>query len=163
MVTPGLLASIVDTGHDPFHQHVVFDHKGIFIHLIAENRFDSGAIIIFDPTQRRLNTMKRNSVVEIYIDKLEELFQQNKILHRLKVIEKKLESFSSAEERYQLFVQLNQLDRKKVNLMSAAKKAARRSHANAVYNWSPALEKTDSRFCLFGNYNSFNLDGVKLI
>ena len=43
-ITPSLQPAVVRAGHHPFHQHLVTDHKGVFVYFLTEELFDTAEI-----------------------------------------------------------------------------------------------------------------------
>ena len=143
-ITPGLRAAVVKAGHHPFHQHLVTDHKGVFVYFLTDVLFDSSEIDGSHISQRRLDLGKRTTV-ERYVKKLEELYEHHRILGRLNNIECKLNRVKSLIYKEALLRKLDKLDAERVALMVAAEKRAGRPPSNGKYEWSPSLEKAGRR------------------
>ena len=61
-ISPGLQQAVVNAGHHPFHQHLVTDHKGVYVYFLTDVLFDTNEIDGSHFSQRRLDMSKRRTV-----------------------------------------------------------------------------------------------------
>jgi len=143
-VTPSLAEVALKAGHHQFHQHFITDHKGVFIQFRAQDLSDTQFIDKSHNSYRRLR-LGRRDIVKRYIDKLEELYEGHKILERSEALQGKIihaHELNDEVKVKRLFVNLDRLDRERVNYVISAEKFAGRPPSNGAYEWSPSLEKT---------------------
>ena len=80
-MTSALAEVAIKAGHHLFHQHFVSDHKGVYVHFKAADLFDTQFMDKSHASYRRLR-LGRRDIVTKYIDRLESLFEEHRILER---------------------------------------------------------------------------------
>ena len=78
LVSQGALLAAVKGGHHLFNQHVVSDHKGVYVYFNARELFDVGSMDQTHFAFRRL-VLSRRDIVRKYMDKLENLYVEHNI------------------------------------------------------------------------------------
>ena len=140
LLSQGVVGAAIKGGHHPFHQYVVSDHKGVYVHFDARELFAVGTADLSHISQRKILLSHRDIVLK-YITKLESLYKEHRIMPRLDKIRLQIERASTDEHRKCLFNKLDKLDVERVRLMVAAEKYAGRAPPKGTYAWSPLLEK----------------------
>ena len=85
LLSPHLAEIAIKAGHHQFHQYMVSDHKGVYVHFRAEDLFDTETMDRSQFAYRRLRLCRRD-IVEKYIKKLEQLFEEHQLLPRAEAL-----------------------------------------------------------------------------
>ena len=88
-LSKGLQQAAVKAGHHLFHQHIISDHKGIYVHFNAFEFFELEEMDRAHFVHRKL-VLHRRDITQRYILKLEELYRDHQILQRVDALDKNL-------------------------------------------------------------------------
>ena len=84
-VTPGLAEVALKAGHHQFHQHFISDHNGVYLQFRASDFFDIELMDKSHISYRKLRLVRRD-IVEKYLKRLEQLYEEHKILERAEAL-----------------------------------------------------------------------------
>ena len=139
--TQALAGVALKGGHHQFHQHVISDHKGLYLHFNVRDLFDSNTCDTSHASYRKL-WMGRRDIVKKYIACLEKLYRDHRILERAETIVQNIQQAGDEAKVRIEFEKLDKLDAERVQYMISAENYAGKPPPNGIYAWSPSLEKT---------------------
>ena len=148
-MTSGLAEVALKAGHHQFHQHFVSDHKGAYLQFRASGFFD---IELMDKSHvsYRILRLGRSDIVEKYIEQLEQLYEEHRILERAEALASEiimhLETPLENGGMMKVFISLDQLDKERVKDMTSAENYSGKAPHSGICKLSPLLEKTGRIF-----------------
>ena len=95
LLSPNLAEIAIKAGHHQFYQYMVSDHKGVYVHFRADDLFDTDTVDGSQLAYRRLRLCRRD-IVEKYITKLEQLFDDHKLLPRTEALASRILSIQDS-------------------------------------------------------------------
>ena len=125
LLSPHLAELAIKADHHQFHQHVVSDHKGVYVHFRAEDLFDTDTMDRSQMAYRRLRLCRRD-IVEKYIAKLEQLFEEHHLLPRAEALASRILSIKDPVVLQSCMETFDNLDKERTAYMIAAEKFAGR-------------------------------------
>jgi hypothetical protein len=125
LLSPHLAELAIKAGHHQFHQHVVSYHKGVYVHFRREDLFDTDTMDRSQLAYRRLRLCRRD-IVEKYIAKLEQLFEEHHLLPRAEGLASQILSLKDHVVLQSCMETFDKLDKERTAYMIAAEKFAGR-------------------------------------
>ena len=121
LLSPNLAEIAIKAGHHQFHQFMVSDHKGVYVHFRVEDLFDTETMDRSQLAHRRLRLCRRD-IVEKYITKLEQLFNDHRLLPRTEALASRLLSIKDPVTLQLCMKKFDKLDKERTAYMLAAEK-----------------------------------------
>jgi len=127
LLSPDLAAGTIASGILPLNHHVISDHRASYCDIDVQALFAVLKIEELTHGTRRKLQLSKPSVVKKYLDKLEQLFNDHKILQRIQDLVLLFENNTTTDYTH-LIAEFNKLDEEKNRYARAAE----------IYcNWSP--------------------------
>ena len=113
LLSPDLAAGTVASSILPLNHHMVSDHRASYCDIDVQSLFSVKHVDELTNRTRRKLDISKPSVVKKYLDKLEMLFTEHKILQRVLNLVCQLKN-SQTHDYTDLIIQFNKLDEEKI-------------------------------------------------
>ena len=114
LLSPDLATGIIALGILPLNNHLISDYRASYYDIYVQALFDIKEIEKLTHGTRRKLQLSKPSVVKKYLDKLEQLYVDHKILQRIQALVLQFENKTTSEYT-RLIIEFNKLDDEKID------------------------------------------------